>query len=106
VLTTEEADMRLYVIRRPDGWGTAQELAAAAARSKRVGDEEMSADVRWIRSYVVREASGALGTFCIYEASSIEKIREHAQRAGIPATDIFEVADTVVIRPDPVALAV
>jgi len=64
--------------------GTAQELAAAAARSKRVGDEEMSADVRWIRSYVVREASGALGTFCIYEASSIEKTREHAQRAGIP----------------------
>ena len=105
MLTTEEADMRLYVIRRPDGWGTAQELAAAAARSKRVGDEEMSADVRWIRSYVVREASGALGTFCIYEASSIEKTREHAQRAGIPATDIFEVADTVVIRSDPVALA-
>ena len=47
----------------------------------------------------------ALGTFCIYEASSIEKIREPAQRAGIPATDIFEVADTVVIRSDPVALA-
>jgi len=103
VLTTQEADVRLYAIRRPDGWGTAQELAAAAARSKRVGDEEMSADVRWIRSYLVREASGALGTFCIYEASSIEKTREHAQRAGIPATDIFEVADTVVIRPDPVA---
>ena len=99
--------MRLYAIPRPDGWGTAQELAAAAAaRSKRVGDEEMSADVRWIRSYLVREASGALGTFCIYEASSIEKTREHAQRAGIPATDIFEVADTVVVRPDPVALAV
>jgi uncharacterized protein DUF4242 len=95
--------MRLYVIRRPDGWGTAQELAAAAARSKRVGDEEMPADVRWIRSYVVREADGTLGTFCIYEASSEEKIREHAQRADLPATDVFPVVDVVVVRPDPVA---
>ena len=97
--------MNLYVIRRADGWGTAQELAAAAARSRFVGDEEMPGDVRWIRSYVVHEASGTLGTFCVYEASSPEKIREHAERAGIPATDIFEVADTVVIRPDPVAAA-
>jgi len=97
--------MKLYVIRRPDGWGTAQELAAAAARSKHVGDEEMPEDVRWIRSYVVHERGGGLGTFCIYEASSPEKIREHAKRAGIPATDIFEVADTVIIRPDPVAVA-
>jgi hypothetical protein len=97
--------MSLCVTRRPDGWGTAQELAAAAARSRFVGDEEMPGDVGWIRSYVVHEASGKLGTFCVYEASSPETIREHAERAGIPATDIFEVADTVVIRPDPVAAA-
>jgi hypothetical protein len=53
----------------------------------------------------VHESDGGLGTFCIYRASSPEKIREHAARAGIPATDIFDVADTVVVRPDPVALA-
>jgi hypothetical protein len=29
---------------------------------------------------------------------------EQPSRAGIPATDIFEVADTVVVRPDPVAV--
>jgi hypothetical protein len=97
--------MDLYVIRRPSGWHSEQELEAAAARSKEVGDEEMSADIRWIRSYVVHEADGTLGSFCIYEASSPEKIREHAARAGIPATDIFAVADTVVVRPDPVAAA-
>ena len=97
--------MRLYVIRRPDGWDDSKELAAAAARSKHFGDEEMSDNIRWIRSYVVHERGGGLGTFCIYEASSPEKIREHARRAGIPATDIFEMADTVVIRPDPVAVA-
>ena len=95
--------MNLYVIRRPSGWRTGEDLQAAAARSKQVGDEEMSADIRWIRSYVVKEADGGLGTFCIYEASSPEKIREHAARAGIPASDIFEVVDTVLVRPDPVA---
>ena len=79
--------MNLYVIRRPSGWRTPEELQAAAARSKQVGDEEMSDDIRWIRSYVVHEADGSLGTFCIYQASSPEKIREHAARAGIPATD-------------------
>jgi hypothetical protein len=97
--------MNLYVIRRPGVGRTPAEVQAAAARSRRVGDDEMSSDVRWIRSYVVQETDGGLGTFCIYEASSPEKIREHAARAGIPASDIFDVADTVVVRPDPVALA-
>jgi hypothetical protein len=97
--------MNLYVIRRPSGWRTPEQLQAAAARSKHVGDEEMPQDVRWIRSYVVHEADGGLGTFCIYEASSPEKIREHAERAGIPATDIFEVGETVLVRPDPVPVA-
>ena len=97
--------MKLYVIRRPSGWRTPEELQAAAARSKQVGDDEMSDDIRWIRSYVVHEEDGGLGTVCIYQASSPEKIREHAERAGIPATDILEVADTVLVRPDPVAVA-
>jgi hypothetical protein len=97
--------MNLYVIRRPSGWRTPEQLQAAAGRSKQVGDEEMPQDVRWIRSYVVEEADGWLGTFCIYQASSPQKIREHAERAGIPATDIFPVAETVLVRPDPVAVA-
>ena len=95
--------MNVYVIRRPSGWRSPEDLQAAAARSKRVGDEEMSADIRWIRSYVVHESDGGLGTFCVYQASSPEKIREHADRAGLPATDVFEVVDTVLVRPDPVA---
>jgi hypothetical protein len=97
--------MNLYVIRRPGVGRTPEEVQASAARSRRVGDDEMSSDVRWIRSYVVQESDGGLGTFCIYQASSPQKIREHAARAGIPASDIFGVADTVIVRPDPVAVA-
>ena len=97
--------MQLYAIRREGGWMTPDEIQATAAKSLQVGDEEMSEDIRWIRSYVVKESDGSLGTICIYEASSPEKVREHAERSYMPATQIFEVADTVVIRPDPVAAA-
>jgi hypothetical protein len=96
--------VNLYVIRRPYGWATAEELGIAAQRSRRVGDEEMSDDIRWIRSYVVSEDDGSLGTFCVYEASSIEKVREHADRAELPATGVHEVLDTVLVRPDPVGV--
>ena len=98
--------MKLYTIRRRSGWGTPEALQAAAAKSKQVGDEEMSADIRWIRSYVVVEDDGGLGTVCVYQASSPEKIREHATRVGMPATEINEIADTVVVRPDPETAAV
>jgi len=97
--------MKLYAIRRPRGWHSPDELPAVVERSKQVGDEEMSDDIRWIRSYVVHEPDGSLGSICIYEASSPEKIREHASRTDMPAAEIFEVADTLVVRPDPVEVA-
>jgi hypothetical protein len=93
--------MDLYVIRRPSGWGTPAELQAAAAKSGRIGNEEMADRVRWIRSYIVKEADGRLGTFCIYEARDPESIREHAKRVGMPGDQIFPVADSVVVRADP-----
>jgi len=93
--------MQTYVILRRAGWKSPAELGEAAGRSKRVADDDMPDDVRWIRSYVLAEEDGSLGTVCIYEASSPEKIREHASRVGMPADEISLVADTVVVRPDP-----
>jgi hypothetical protein len=93
--------MDTYVILRREGWRSGDELGVAAERSKQVGDEEMSDDIRWIRSYVLDEGGGSVGTVCIYEASSPEAIREHAQRADLPVDEIIRVADTVVVRPDP-----
>jgi hypothetical protein len=93
--------MNLYAIRRRDFWGTPEELEATAAKSAQVGNE-MSDDVRWIRTYVVQEESGKLGTVCIYQGTSPEKVREQAERTGMPADEITLVADTVVVRPDPV----
>jgi hypothetical protein len=93
--------MNLYAIIRREGWASPGDLQEAAARSTAVGDEEMPSDIRWIRSYVLAEDSGDLGTVCIYEASSPEKIREHASRADLPVTEIIPIADTVIVRPDP-----
>jgi hypothetical protein len=95
--------MQTYVILRRSGWRSGGDLQEAAGRSKQVADEEMNDDIRWIRSYVLDEGGGTVGTVCIYEASSPQAIRDHAQRADLPVDEIIEVVDTVVIRPDPVA---
>jgi Protein of unknown function (DUF4242) len=93
--------MNTYVILRRGGWRSPAELEAAAARSSRVGNEEMSADIRWIRSYVLEEEGNAVGTVCIYQATSPDAIRQHAERADLPVDEIIAVADTVIVRPDP-----
>ena len=93
--------MQTYVILRRSGWRSPAELEEAAGRSTKVGDDQMSDDIRWIRSYVLEEGGGSVGTVCIYQASSPEAIREHASRADLPVDEIIPVADTVLVRPDP-----
>ena len=60
--------MELYVIRRLGAWANLQELEAAGAKSSKVGNDEMPDRVRWIRSYVIKEPDGRIGTVCIYQA--------------------------------------
>lgn len=93
--------MKLYAIIRRNGWRSGDELSEAATRSTSVADEEMPDDIRWIRSYVLDENGGGLGTVCIYEASSPEAIRDHASRADLPVDEIVAIGDTVIVRPDP-----
>jgi thiamine biosynthesis protein ThiC len=97
--------MELYAILRRSGWPTAAQLEEAAARSTKVGDEDMPDDVRWIRSYVLDERDSSVGTVCIYEATSPEAIRRHASLADLPVDEIIPVAGTVVVRPDPTPAA-
>jgi thiamine biosynthesis protein ThiC len=93
--------MNTYVILRRSGWRSGGDLEQAAERSRQVGDEQMSDDIRWIRSYVLEEDGGSVGTVCVYQASSPEAIREHAERADLPVDEIIPVADTVLVRADP-----
>jgi hypothetical protein len=97
--------MNLYVILRRNGWATPDDLQQAAEKSATEGDKEGSG-VRWIRSYVISEESGELGTVCIYEGESPEAVRQHAAAVPMPADEVIPVVDTVVVRPDPAPAAV
>jgi hypothetical protein len=61
-----------------------------AAAINQINDEE---DVRWLISFLSVDKKK---TFCLYEASSAEAIREAARRAGIPADAIIEVGDEIL----------
>jgi hypothetical protein len=61
----------------------------------------MAEDVRWIRSYVLSESDGQVGTACVYQATGPEALRRHAKAAVLPCDEIIPVSDTVVVRADP-----
>lgn len=79
--------MPRYFIERSVPGLARDELMAAGRRSVAVLAE--MPDVRWIRSYV-SDAEGKI--YCEYDAPSIEAIREHARRAGLPTDRISELA--------------
>jgi hypothetical protein len=60
-----------------------------AAAINQINDEE---SVRWLLSFLSVDKKK---TFCLYEASSTESIREAARRAGIPADAIIEVGEEI-----------
>ena len=94
--------MQLYAILRRSGWRSPGDLQEAAERSTKVGNEDMPDEVRWIRSYVLDEDGGSVGTVCIYEATGEDAIRKHADLAELPVDEVIAIADTVVVREDPV----
>ena len=77
--------METYVILRRGGWRTADDLAAAAERSTAEG-ERMPDDVAWIRSYVLEELDGTVGTVCVYQASSPRRSAAMRPQQSCPST--------------------
>lgn len=79
--------MPRYIIERSIAGLTREELFDGGRSSAAVLADMPS--VRWIRSYV-SEVEGKM--YCEYDAPSVEAIREHARRAGLPADRISEVS--------------
>ena len=98
-----ECAMETYIIVRRGGWRTTDELREATQRATAAA-ERMAEDIRWLRSYVLAETDGSLGIVCVYQASSPEAIRRHAYAAALPVDEIVAVADTLVVRPDPMSV--
>lgn len=92
--------MDFYHIRRHSAFADEAELESASEKSRQVG-AEMADRLRWIRSYVVREADGRLGTVCLYQASDPDAIREHGRRIGAYSDDFHVVTGTAIVRDDP-----
>jgi hypothetical protein len=57
--------MNTYAIRREKAWQSPAELDAAAERSKEVAASDFPDDIAWIRSYVIKEDGGTLGSICM-----------------------------------------
>jgi sporulation protein YlmC with PRC-barrel domain len=93
--------VKTYVILRRGGWRTAEDVRELAGSSTAEVDAPAD-EVSWIRSYVLTELDGSVGTVCVYRAASPEAIRAHAEREDLPVDEIVAVGDTVVVRPDPV----
>jgi hypothetical protein len=94
--------METYIVLRRAGWRDGGELEAAVERST-VATAEMGGEVRWIRSYVMAEPNGGLGTVCVYQATDADALRRQADIADLPCDEVILVADTVIAAPDPVA---
>ena len=93
--------MNTYAILRRSAWRSPEELEEAAGRSTKAGEDMGEDEIRWIRSYVLEEGEGSVGSVCIYQAASPEKIREHGNLSDLPVDEIIPLADTVIVRPDP-----
>ncbi len=88
------APMQRYVIEREipgAGKMTAEQLRDAAAKSNKVL-HDLGPDIQWVQSYVTGDK-----LYCVYNARSVELIKEHAARSGFPASRITPV--TAVIDP-------
>lgn len=91
--------MELYAIFRRDGWDP-DEIEQADARSS-AELQKRSGQMRKIRSYVLEEPNGRVGTVCLYQAASPDAIRAHGRAANVPIDDIVPVTAIDVWRPDP-----
>jgi hypothetical protein len=96
--------VKTYVVLRRRAWREIDCLREAAKRAESAV-ERTPDDIRWIRSYLLAESDGSVGTVCVYQATSPEAVRAHAMRAGLPVDEIVAVAETLVLEPDPIEAA-
>jgi Protein of unknown function (DUF4242) len=91
--------MELYAITRRHGWPSTSALDHAVVRSHEICEDEMADRVRWIRSYVLEENDGSLGTICLFAAVSPEAIRRHARIARLPLEQIIRISGAMILPP-------
>ena len=90
---------RAHLVRRRRGWPNALEYAQSLADAGLIAaDARLARRLSWLHSYTVREDDGSLGSFCLYQAADASALVDHAERAGLPATEITPVLGRIVFR--------
>lgn len=82
--------MPVYIIER----NFADQLSVSPQDANNIRRINGEVGVQWLISFL---SADKRKTYCLYEASSPEAIREAAKRAGVPADVIIEVGE---LRPD------
>ncbi len=77
--------MPLFVIER----NFAEALNPSAADIKALGEVNARMGVKWLYSFL---SADKRKTYCLYEAETVEAIREAARAAGLPADVITEIS--------------
>lgn len=83
--------MALFMIER----NFAEQLDPNAADIKAIGDINEQHQVRWLYSFL---SADKRKTYCLYEGTNAESIREAARSAGLPADAIIELSGE--LRPE------
>lgn len=91
--------MNMYSLIRRNAW-TPATLEAGAARSD-AENAKRTDQVRHIRTYVLDEGYGRVGTICFYQAVSEQALRDQFAAADLPDADIVPISGVNVVRPDP-----
>jgi hypothetical protein len=91
--------MRRYVIERdlPAVGGLSAEQLNEVRKTSNVALGDTGPGIQWVESFVTSDR-----IYCHYLAENEEKVREHAQRAGLPCTKVSEVrslVDSLAVTP-------
>ncbi len=68
----------------------AEQLNVTPADAAGVNQINKELGVEWLISFLSADKKK---TYCLYEASTVEEIREAAERAGLPADVVIEVGE-------------
>jgi hypothetical protein len=92
--------LNTYLLVSRNAWRSPEELEEAWGRAYASCELKSRRDVRWLRTYVIDEEDGRLGSICVYEAANEGAIRKHVRRAGLPLPEIKPVASELVFLTD------
>lgn len=84
--------MKTYVIEReiPNAGQLTQEQLKGISQKSCTVLNQMGAEIEWLHSYVADDK-----VYCLYKASNLELIKEHATKGGFPVNSVQELSTII-----------